>query len=1003
MLNLNYTHNSNDKQNNHYYQDHKTRGGKRQPCPKCDSKTQYHEGKHGLRCFACGYVPGREDSAVIPLVSKITKPLCNCGNPLNSKAQIKLNKCYFCQVIEVYPLGDGRAMSLAAFAYAKNKGLSGLVLSIIGARLIKLYGEIQLCYPLKNEHGQTGYQVIDDRGNKKYAYPKHDSDSFFHTFIGNPNGKFGACEGMATAISGKTALPNETILICGNADGFIKAAKLYGSQIDYFMADNDKSGVGLAKAQQAAELCQAKVWLCPIISDFNDLHMAKGLQAIRDSFAQMGNFSLNLAYQSGIKVETIDSLTDFKASKGVTILLSPMGTGKTKIVASQLVKESQTFAYISYLRSLDSDASAKLGLTSYQQTKTTHNNMSICINSIESYSNEFETLFIDEAHAVIDTLTLPGSTIKEQKRTFDNLITKMSNAKRVIFATATAGLSHLQAIEIMAAKAGMAVKIIVCTEQGRAKEVNLIDFETFTDKWQTGMANEKRVMIFCDSVDNVKTIESQAKELFPNRKILAVHGDNSHEHVAGLAQSYVNYDMVILSPSVTAGVSLEIPHFDLTMAYFVGNHLSPLDATQALARYRPADEVFICIDKLAKSTHAPIFDVDKELEKIRQDNITQLNGIASKFNIDLKQALASYQFTDFDRICAINRAHAESNKAQFKPMFLATIKAQSWQVSELVSMDGRAARLAHRIAKAEVIEAECRAIATRNLISDYEAEVLSKKLELSEDERHALKRYQAHTIFGTNEPDDIKEIFKDDLIHKARILAQYQSPHYANIKFEQDMVKAVTGARSIVGLENRIANNEFITALFNGANILHGQGAFDLSCATFSINSDFTEIEAVLEKYNLFARKRTKKVHVLVANELRNLGFIVSSQRAKGARGEKRHYEFTVTGFNDLVEHGMAYFTKKFAMSLVSTSRQMMIIESPITRNGHQTELESSLSEFLTANDKRPTISGQQETAKCSHSEMDEINGQATCLHCGQKWQRPIDYLIDFVAQNGGF
>ena len=981
----NYTSNQHQQQTNHYYNDSHKRGGKRQPCPQCKSLTQYHENNHGkLKCYACGYRPGQTDSAFIPIAPKIAKPLCDCGNPLNNPNQVKTNKCFFCQTNEAHPLGKNTSGLLGGFAYAKNKGLSGLILGMVGARVINN----SLSYPVENEHGQIGYQVISDKGKKFYAYPKHDSDSLFHAFIGNREGDLIACEGLATAISIKTALPESNIIICGNADNLIKAAKLYGNRIKAIATDNDKNGAGLAKATHAASICGAKIWLCPVESDFNDLHMMKGLQAIRESFDYAGNINLNLAYQSGIKHEVINSLTDFKAENGeVTILLAAMGTGKTKIVASQLSEESKTFAYISYLRSLDGDASEKLGLISYQKAKkATHAKMSQCINSIESYDNNFETIFIDEAHAVIDNLTLKDTTIEEQKRTFDNLIAKMSFANRVIFATATMTLSHIQAIKVMAAKAGMSVKITVSTEQGRDKDIELIDFETFTSNWQNALANGLKVFLFCDAPNNVKAIELQAKELFPNAKILAIHGDNAHEHVAGLAQNYLNYDMVIVSPSVTAGVSLETPYFDLTMAWYVGNHLSPQDATQALARYRCANKVFVCIDKFAKSDHAQPFNVDKELEKIKEDYLIQL--LKGKRNEDLKHALTNYRFTDFDRICATNRAHAEFNKAQFAPMFLDTIKAQGWHVSELGRGDGRAARMAHSKAKAEVIMAECRAIATKDIISDFEADILSKKMELSQDERYALKRYQAHTIFGTNEIDDIKEIFQDNLIQKARLLAQFQNPHYANVKFEQDMLKAVTGSRSIVGLQNRIANNEFVTALFKVAKIMHGHGVIDLACATFNKNSDFTELVNVLEKYNLFARKRTEKLHVLVANELRNLGFTVTSQRAKGARGENRYYEFTVTGFNALVERGMVYFSNKFAMSLVSISRQMIIIESPITRSGHQTSLTHDI--FT------PKVTA------CAHEVALMAGDYPTCQNCGAQWANIDFYFMELQAKEAG-
>jgi len=91
------------------------------------------------------------------------------------------------------------------------------------------------------------------------------------------------CEGVATAYSvqaGLKALYREaSVLVCFSAGNLVTVAGMLADQRVFVAADNDASLAGQNAAQATA-----KPWVMPdeVGTDFNDLHAAGGVKAVRD-------------------------------------------------------------------------------------------------------------------------------------------------------------------------------------------------------------------------------------------------------------------------------------------------------------------------------------------------------------------------------------------------------------------------------------------------------------------------------------------------------------------------------------------------------------------------------------------------------------------------------------------------------------------------------------------------------------------------------------------------
>ncbi|UOF77447.1 toprim domain-containing protein [Caudoviricetes sp.] len=151
----------------------------------------------------------------------------------------------------------------------------------------------KLMVPLFNQQGQlVNIQTIAPDGEKLFLYGGQIKGCFFG--IGKVGKVTVVCEGYATGVSihMATNLPVVVAFNAGNlpvvCEFFAGISKVKGVVV---ASDNDRSGTGIKKALECVQVAPRKVRvaLCPHIgegkgTDFNDLHVAHGLNAVKAVF-----------------------------------------------------------------------------------------------------------------------------------------------------------------------------------------------------------------------------------------------------------------------------------------------------------------------------------------------------------------------------------------------------------------------------------------------------------------------------------------------------------------------------------------------------------------------------------------------------------------------------------------------------------------------------------------------------------------------------------------------
>jgi hypothetical protein len=107
------------------------------------------------------------------------------------------------------------------------------------------------------------------------------------------------------------------------------------------------------------------------------------------------------------------------------------------------------------------------------------------------------------------------------------------------------------------------------------------------------------------------------------------------EHFANVNKSWVKYDVVIYTPTVTAGVSFEARHFDRVYGYFTSISCGDLSCIQMLGRIRDVAkrEITLCIMSAAADFPVEPDEIVELFYARRQCLFSENNGIYPEYNV----------------------------------------------------------------------------------------------------------------------------------------------------------------------------------------------------------------------------------------------------------------------------------------------------------------------------------------------------------------------------------
>lgn len=454
----------------------------------------------------------------------------------------------------------------------------------------------------------------------------------------------------------------------------------------------------------------------------------------------------------------VASLEDFQSETPVTLVSAPMGAGKTKRVIKPFSQRSRSFVAIAHRRSLIADLASGLGVKSYDSIKSVdavmaEEKIAICLPSTQSAV--FKPFMDKVANVAIDEIS--------QNIRFTN-----SKECRVIGADQDAiftGLKQIisEACEVIACDASIDQTTIDFFEQARPDEKFTIVEQAPTNKDRTAWIYTERadflaeismelnrggkVWLAVESAEKAEVLDQIFRERF---KVITITSKNAKTKAVkafldGIEEKSREYDLVIASPAISSGVSVEHegnPHFTMIAGMASGFSICFSDFAQMLGRVR-----------YVKDYHIFLQPNNKRNDHVNAQSIlTGLRQAAAFEGVQFKENDYSLFKAKIDTTEEIYRADFANGLVWFLRHFCFDVRPKKSAqpdeaLSEYMSQLTKEAKEEHR-----------RKIQDAAIVTRDQAEQLAALQSMTEEQFYSLLAFRLRKSFNFPHDHEISEI-----------------------------------------------------------------------------------------------------------------------------------------------------------------------------------------------------------------------------------------------------
>lgn len=452
---------------------------------------------------------------------------------------------------------------------------------------------------------------------------------------------------------------------------------------------------------------------------------------------------------------------------GIVAIIGGTGTGKTKLL-SALQKTTLSVLALGHRTSLQRGLSERLGLTYIKDADRGNGylmdangnpttNIGLCFDSLLGisiwlYPDGSYDLFLDETDQGLKHLVSGGTCGKDGKRPalVARAIALIKGARRVILASATLTRHEL---DFVVQVRGETPWILENTYTANSYPIELFSGQagekgslskaraTVTARIIAAIKQGKRIIVATDTLRNSKAIALVGESLgLSPHQILRFDRDTSAEDLqrafADRPDEFLDrHDirLMVHSPSLTSGVSIEGDHFDYVFGLFEGQTITPDDVLQALARVRKPIPRIVYVSHYGKGNAT--IDATRKADYLEQSQrraamIGKVSGVAIETRLD----------------DPIDEYHAATQAARNAAMitFGASVQALLARAGHHVTIgtpDPNADTKQWRDTIQATVEADRYALATAPIIDALQASDLRAKKSLKHEDALKLSRY----------------------------------------------------------------------------------------------------------------------------------------------------------------------------------------------------------------------------------------------------------------------
>ena len=463
-------------------------------------------------------------------------------------------------------------------------------------------------------------------------------------------------------------------------------------------------------------------------------------------------------------VQLVSSLHDT-----ICIVRSPMGTSKTEVLMKQVLNSVDKGVYAAPRQSLVGDAARRLGMDHYQGIdgiEAAHSSkLALCINSIGSDKfkqamYDLDVFCLDEAIQALPQITALGRD-SAKKDNYDALAQTLNTAKLTLICDATANEFLVQQLRKIAPQ-----KTICLID---VKNPNPLPWDIqFTPETNTArntaleaVQKGKKLLVATDSKREAQSLELLLLHHQPGLNILNIHREPSELKKEAI-KSFTNdpnqmctqYDVVIYSPAITSGLSINTKHFECHVGIFFGV-VTPMDILQMMGRDRTSQKWCLCIQ-----------DRNRHLQKISlaeaEKGLAQIAG----------------NISDFDRLKLATDLYHNKSRENILTRTLHILAQAGHNITPMMSLtDSKNSRLGIMMnqIKDQLQKKRYELIQNQEIVSDEAYEVLNRDVLLTQEDKAKIDAYRIDKVLRSEVNESSIRFYDGHGISKLKLHEALQS------------------------------------------------------------------------------------------------------------------------------------------------------------------------------------------------------------------------------------
>jgi len=285
------------------------------------------------------------------------------------------------------------------------------------------------------------------------------------------------------------------------------------------------------------------------------------------------------------------------------------------------------------------------------------------------------------------------------------------------------------------------------------------------DHLYEALRKNQRVVLPTNSLAEAKAFEASVRQRFPEKAVRLYSSrtppSEKKRHFADVHAHWSDLDVLIYTPTVSAGVSYELEHFDALFGYFTDASCDAETCRQMLARVRSigTKNHYVCLSGQTKNLPTSVDDVCRLLYDKRTNLYRQIGEAGGQLALQFEYGLdGEVRYHESPYFCLWLETVRVNNlsKNDFVARFIDQVADTGAAVELLEALPEAGGRLAgiqagQKALKQKLAAAECEAIAKAPDLDPEEAvavrDRLSRQLDVSEPERLGLSKYRLRDTF----------------------------------------------------------------------------------------------------------------------------------------------------------------------------------------------------------------------------------------------------------------